>query len=356
MMSFRSTSRTGLLCVTLLSVVIPAAAVLRADEVKRRGEKSATKGDITGASPAEITLKPRTGSPIKIPVGDIERVKFDSEPASLNLARSSESNGQLDRALEGYEKAKAENQQSNPLLKADIDFLIARVTASLAFGDSTKVDDAIAKLDAFKNSNANSFRLYESLDLLGRLYTQKNDVVKAREVFLQLGNSPLKTHQMAAKVAEGRLLLLEENLDGALSAFETVAGMQAAGPAEQTRQQEAVLGKATVLQKQKKYDEAVAVLDNVIQQAAAQETRIQAEAYLRQGDCYREQQKVKDAVLAYLHVDVLFPAEKALHAESLFNLANLWGPAGHQDRAAEATARLTSEYPNSAWAKKLQGG
>ena len=78
-----------------------------------------------------------------------------------------------------------------------------------------------------------------------------------------------------------------------------------------------------------------------------------AEAYLRQGDCYQEQQKIRDAVIAYLHVDVLFPTEKELHAEALYRLARLWAPAGRPDRAREASAKLNEIYPDSEWTRKL---
>ena len=78
-------------------------------------------------------------------------------------------------------------------------------------------------------------------------------------------------------------------------------------------------------------------------------------AYVRQGDCLQAQNKTKEAILAYLHVPVLFSKEKALHAESLFRLSQLWGSVQKPERAADARAELERLYPDSEWAKKLAG-
>ncbi|HLQ46180.1 MAG TPA: hypothetical protein VK137_15670, partial [Planctomycetaceae bacterium] len=72
-----------------------------------------------------------------------------------------------------------------------------------------------------------------------------------------------------------------------------------------------------------------------------------------QGDCYQVQNKLKEAALAYLHVPLLFPQEKAAHAEALYHLAKILGSIGQPDRAAEFRDDLLANFPNSEWAKKL---
>ena len=70
----------------------------------------------------------------------------------------------------------------------------------------------------------------------------------------------------------------------------------------------------------------------------------------------KQQQQLKPALMAYLHVDVLYAGEPAQHAEALLRLSELWGPSGHEDRAVEASTRLAERYPNSQWAKKIGAG
>ncbi|MBC7966776.1 MAG: tetratricopeptide repeat protein, partial [Fuerstia sp.] len=128
---------------------------------------------------------------------------------------------------------------------------------------------------------------------------------------------------------------------------------QSAGdPASSTAQFDGLLGKAACQQKQGQIDEAIATLDGVIGQASESESQTLAQAWVLKGDCFRAKNMPKDALMAYLHVDVLYPSEPAAHAEALYHLVSLWAPAGHQDRSDEAMAKLSTKYPNSPWTKQ----
>jgi TolA-binding protein len=116
-----------------------------------------------------------------------------------------------------------------------------------------------------------------------------------------------------------------------------------------------MLGKALCQQKQGLIDEAIATVDEVISKASESESQTLARAWVLKGDCLRAKNLPKDALMAYLHVDVLYASEPAAHAEALYRLASLWGPAGQQARAEEALALLTTRYPNSSWAKQPAG-
>ena len=62
--------------------------------------------------------------------------------------------------------------------------------------------------------------------------------------------------------------------------------------------------------------------------------------------------KPKDALMAYLHVDILFYGDSETHAESLYHLGKLWQVAKNQDRAAAAVNLLKQRYAGSVWAEK----
>jgi len=224
----------------------------------------------------------------------------------------------------------------------------------MALADPAKLDDAIKKLEEFRSKQSDHYRFYEGVNFLGQLYAAKKDFIKAKLAFDALEKAPWKDYQMAAKVASGRLALAENKLDDAVAAYDAVVSMQAEGPVEESQRQEAVLGKARIMILQKKYDDALKLLDEVIAKAAADDAKVNAEAFLRQGDCLREQGADKDALLAYLHVDVLFPSEKAMHAEALYRLALLWDKVGSKARAEEARDRLKSDYENTEWARLLK--
>lgn len=327
-----------------------------ADAIYRKSNTTPAQGEVTSVTRTEITVKPRIGDPIKIPISDITRVRWDGEPAILNLSRSSEQSGYFDKAIEGYEKARTEYTGDNQYLKDDITFLIARANARAALADPSRLEDAVSKLESFKASNSDSFRFFETLHFLGQTYLAKKDFAKAKAAFDEMEQAPLKAYQMSARVANARVLFSEGKTNEALALFTTVAGEPATDPTESAARYEALLGKAGCEHKAMQYDQAIQTLETVIADVSPQETALMAEAYLRQGDCYRDQNRIKEAVLAYLHVDVLFPNEKALHPEALYQLARLWAAAGHPQRGAEAEARLTDGYPNNEWTKKLAGG
>ncbi|MEZ6067371.1 MAG: tetratricopeptide repeat protein [Planctomycetaceae bacterium] len=129
-------------------------------------------------------------------------------------------------------------------------------------------------------------------------------------------------------------------------------------PAEGSQRLQAMLGQARCLQARQDYDGAVKTLDTVINESTPSDSRLQAEAYLRQGDCYLAMNaNPKEAIMAYLHVDVI-PAmsrESDLHAEALYQLSQLWKQVNQPDRAREAAEALQAEYGSSQWAKKLGG-
>ena len=77
-----------------------------------------------------------------------------------------------------------------------------------------------------------------------------------------------------------------------------------------------------------------------------------ARAYNVLGTAYRQTGRTQEALLAFLHVDVLYPSVPEAHAEALANLADLWQQVHQNERANRARKTLEEEYPDSPWTKK----
>ncbi len=338
----------------LISVVDRTAVGL--DTITRRSTDKRAAGEITDVSKTEVTVKPKVGSATKVPANDIIRIEWDSEPASLKLARSNAAGGQYESAIENFNKAKSDAPASKEFLQADIAYGIAHATGKQALVDAEQQETAVALLNTFIEDHADHYRFFDALLLLGDVHLAREETTEAEAVFNRVAAAPWPDYQMAANVALGRAAISRDDIVGARSAYEKVAGMTASGPAEESRKFEALLGLATVLQRENKFKEAAEALNEVILNSSADDTRLQAEAYVRQGDCYAAiGDREKDAVMAYLHLDVIpsLSVEKDLHAEALYHLAKLWPNLGHVDRADLAAGKLQSEYPNSPWTKKL---
>ena len=340
-------------CFLMAGFLAAAATAQAADIVNRKGGETRAAGTITEVTKTQIVVKPSTGEPVAVPANDVASVEWNDAPALMKLGKGDENNGKFSDALDKFQKAVEELKTGNELVKTDLEFQIARVTARMALTDPDRRDEAVAKLTAFLKAHGDSFRFYEAQQWLGQVLLAKQEFEAARKAFEILAQAPWSDYKLSAQVNLGRVLITENKLDEATKAFDEAIAAATDSPADQARKYEAMVGKANSLIAQHKDAEALTALNDVVDHASPQDTSLQAEAYVLQGRCLQAENKTKEAVLAYLHVDVLFPRESAYHAEALYQLSKLWTAVQHPDRAAEAQAKLKGAYPNSEWTKKL---
>ena len=70
------------------------------------------------------------------------------------------------------------------------------------------------------------------------------------------------------------------------------------------------------------------------------------------GKCYEKANQKKDALLAFLRVDIVYASVPDAHAESLAHLAPLWQAVGQEERGREARQTLKDKYGGSKWARQ----
>lgn len=318
------------------------------DQVTKRSDRVTFRGEFTLMAPDAVTIKLTNGQIQVVPVSDIFSVRFDMEPPLLAQAQSNERSGALDVALEKFISVQKDYSGEDKRVVTDVEFLIARTKVKLALADPSKLADAKTAIQKFREANKANFRYFEAL-LLEASVTSGDEVTT---LLAEVQNCPVKGYQLEAGVQLGQVLLAGNDAPAALAAFEKVIEQSAGDASSASAQFAGFLGKAECQQKQGQLDEAIQTLDEIINKASESESRTLAAAWVLKGDCLRMKSLPKDALMAYLHVDVLYPSEPAAHAEALYHLVSLWGPAGHQDRSDEAMAKLSTKYPNSPWAKQ----
>lgn len=351
-----SRRRVAITVLLLTVVTVPAGAL---DTVTRRSTDRRVAGEVTAVSRTEVTVTPKAGVATTVPANDIEQIEWDSAPAALGLARAKEASGQYALAIADYQKALTEVPAGRNHMRADVEYGIASSSGKLALVDDEQRESAISRLRAFIDGHPDHYRYYDALLLLGQTLLVSEDFAGAQAAYQQVNDAPWTDYQMAAGIALGKTALARGDVDTARTAFDRVAQAAPTTPAETARRFEALLGQAACLQQEQKYAEAANILDEIIRESAPQDTRLQAEAYLRQGDSFAALGgKTKQALMAYLHVDVIpsLAAHKDLHAEALYRLSQLWPQYGRPERSDQAAARLQSLYPHSPWTKKLSGG
>jgi len=341
-------------------VCFAAAGVSRAiDTVKTTTAKAPLRGHVTGTSAVKIDFEKGTTGGIaeEIPVNTILSIDFEDEPAELKFAKGHIQGGRYAEALESLGKIK--EMPGRAEIKQDVEFYKALATAKLALGGSGKIAAAGRTMKAFADANSKSYHYFEAAETVGDLLVAARLYTPAAEYYGRLEKAPWPEYKLRAEAAMGRALLAQGKVAEAAAAFDKVlAAPVPSDPAVkemvQNQQTLAKLGKAGTLVATKKPDEAIKIVEGILKTADPEDVMLLARAYNVLGAAQRQAGRPKEALLAYLHVDVLYSNFPDAHAEALANLTELWEQVHKSERANNAKKRLEEEYPDSPWAK--QGG
>ncbi|MEZ6042121.1 MAG: tetratricopeptide repeat protein [Planctomycetaceae bacterium] len=350
----RSVSHAGILLAVLCFLAVASEA--RADQVTRKSDGATLRGEFTDMTVESVSIKLSNGKLESVPVSDIRNVRFDAEPALMSQAQVNERSGALDVALEKYQQVQSELGGGDKRVSAEVQFLIARTLVKLSEADPAKQPEALKSIQEFRTGFPTNFRFLEACLLEAESSSRAGDTANAQTLLQQVQASSVKGFQLQAGVQLGRLLLSSGDVNGASIAFDQVVQQSTGDTSATTAMFDGMLGKAMCQLQQGEVDQAISALDDVIFKAGDADTRVLAEAWNKKGDCLRQKNSPKGAMMAYLHVDVLYASEPAEHAQALYRLSQLWGPAGHADRADDAAGRLLEKYPNSTWAKQMRAG
>ena len=140
----------------------------------------------------------------------------------------------------------------------------------------------------------------------------------------------------------------------ALKAFDDVLANETSNEQAESERFVAKLGKARCLAVMKRSDEAVGMAEDIIAKADGKDEALMADAYITLGIAYRQANRPKDALLAFLHVNVIYDNVPELHAEALANLINVFHELHQPGHSGDCKQRLLKEYPNSPWAKQAR--
>lgn len=309
-------------------------------------------GKIVGTSHLKIEIEQGANAERKeIPVNQIDIVYYSDEPGPLKTAKNYILSEHYKEALNALARLKIDSI-SRKELHEDIEFYTALATAQLAIGGSGKIADAGRMMVAFTKNYPDSYHYFQACEIVGDLLVANRSYAQAEEYYAKLAKAPWLDYQMRAGVAMGRALMAEGKNSEALNAFENVLAKQSQDDLSQAQHLAAKMGKAAALAAMKKNDDALKLIESVIHQVDPEDAAAMARAYNVLGNALRQGGKNKEAVLAFLHVDLLYSSVPDAHAEALYNLAELWDELHKTDRAARARQILEQQYPNSPWAQK----
>jgi tetratricopeptide (TPR) repeat protein len=334
----------------LLAAATLSARVASAVDRVKPIQGNPVSGKISEMSATKVVVE--AGSARKeFPVNEIDTVQFDGEPNELMQARIAVAAGRYDDAQTLLAKIEA-GQMKRPEIAKDVEFYQALAAARQALSGGGSIADAGKKVFTFERANRDNFHYFEACQTLGDLLAAVGRYPDAEGYYAKLAEAPWPDYKMRAGVLLGRSLISQQKFDEATAKFDEVLKADATGKEADAQKAAAMLGKAAALSGAGKPDEAVKLVDEVIAKADPENEELYARAYNILGNCHKAAGKKKEALLAFLHVDLLYSRHAEQHAEALANLATLWSEVDKSDRAAQAKSMLNQKYPNSVWATR----
>jgi len=316
--------------------------------------KGKISGRIVEMDAAKIDVEQGAGGAMlqHVPVNEIQAVFYDAEPADLKTAKKRVLERRYPEAQAALERIKQE--PNRPEIRQDIEFYKSLCDAKLALAGIRNVADAGRRMKAFADANPKNYHYFQAIETVGDLLLAVRQYAQAAEFYARLDGAPWPDYKMRAGVAAGRVLLEQGKARDALAAFDNVLANDAEGNLAEEQRIAARLGKAAALTALKRSDEALKIVDAILLKADPDDAPLMARAYDIQGTALRQAGRTKEAIVAFLHVDLLYASEPQAHAEALANLAELWEQEHKVERANRARQALEEKYKDSPWAKKAK--
>jgi len=311
-------------------------------------------GAIKSMTPASIVITIKQVDE-EVPVNTIEAVFFDDEPNQLKTAKTNLLNDRVEDALESLKRIDAnELQNARAVIKQEVQFIQAFCDAKIALAGGGDTMAAAKEMATFLAGSPGSFHYLEATELMGDLAVAVGRYADAEKYYGMLANAPWPDYKMRANVALGRAMLANDKVADAKKAFDWVVAQNTTSPLEREQQLNAQLGSARCLAAsgdKQAIARAVDEVNKLLAKADPENVQLNAKAYTTLGYALRRAGEEKAALMAFLHVDVLYFADPESHAEALWNLVQLWKAVHKDERAVRAQNILNERYKNSRWAK-----
>ena len=223
--------------------------------------------------------------------------------------------------------------------------------ARLALAGSGSLKEAGKHLFDFEKAGKNNYHYLEASVVFGDLLVASGMYEKAEPYYARLAATPWPEYRVRAAVLIGtgagspkEIRQGDREIRRSLGNRRRRERGRKPAPGRPARQGHRLAGSG-------KNDDAVKLIQQVIDKADPDDQELYARAYIALGNCYKAAGKPKDALLAFLEVDLLYPNSPEQHAEALANLATLWAKVDKADRAAQAKPSWSSAIRTAAGSK-----
>jgi len=333
-----------------LSVILGTAANSQdADKLYPKSGSTQT-GKIVGMTRDNVVMEIR-GSNQNFPSPDILRIVYEGEPAMLSRAKEQAATNQWDQALESLKRVDPKSVERNEV-KSELLYYQGLVLGKLALQGQGDAAASKNRLLEYARANSSSYHFYELSEMLGMLAVSIGASDEAAKYFGAMGLSPVPEIMLQGRYLMGSALLAQGKTEEAKKAFSEAIAASADSVAAKKFQKlsKVAINRCDIVEG--KIPEAIDSLRKMVDEGDSTDSQLFAAIYNSLGLAHQKAGKNEEAILDFLHTDLLFQSESDMHAEALYYLSQLFAAIGEPQRAADAKSRLQSLYSNSTWAKK----
>lgn len=305
------------------------------------------RGIITSESPRDVKIQVN-GKPETISVDDIANIDYANTPPAFFEAKLREKAGEFEAALDSYKRA-AGASGIKPYVQQLVKFRYASALADSTSSDAKKLPEAIDSLQEFVKTYPSSRHTANAAELLLNLVRSGSDEKQVDSVLADIAKIP--GSQARSNILKADLLTERGKPEEALKLLATTKSKI---PKKSELERVAQSVQINALVAQKDFAEAEKQVRILIDSAEPNDYSALAPAYNALGDCLRAAGKPKDAIIAYLHTEILYEKSANEHAKSLASITQLWRILDKPDRAEQTLNKLATTYPRSQWLKKAQ--
>lgn len=320
------------------------------------GKSQIARGNIREETQQEVVVQTSTGQK-RIPVYQINDVRYDQQPAELIAIQSKFTQGRYEEVIEDLRNIGKSLGNAQPSLTQALGFKMFAAMAEQAILDPAKSEAALKWYADYGEALSRTRHYYPIQEYLGRIYLSTKDYAKADQAFQNLEQVDWPGYKQKATVYRGIAALKQDQFDQANSLFDEV--VNATGDAQSIKNQQLIakVYKAKALVGIKKPEEAETLVRKTLEEIPVENVTAKAIGRNTLGDALRAQNKNPKEVMldGYMWVFTVYNKDADELAYALFNLVDLFNQLKQPERAQQMAQTLRTEFPTSEWTKKLSG-
>jgi len=309
-------------------------------------------GTITEISATEVKIvRANSNTPIVVPAFAISATQYNQEPPALGVMRTALAGSRYSAVLEAAQKLDPATI-ANPFARQDYEFFRAFALGQMALevpGNAENLQKAITASVDFLRTQSRSYHYFPICELAGELHLAAGNRENAFQMYSRLAQAPWPAFPLRANTKLGTIRLEENRLEEAEKFYKSALASEDSPEDSQRTKTEAEIGLAKCLIRKgdlQSLQTAIERLDTLSMKIDSENARLQAAIYLALGEAYEAAENPKEAILAYLHIEILFPSAKTEYVSALKRLTILWGKVNRPERAAEAERNLAQMKNN----------